>query len=65
VAGDGTGGDAMKVSDIVTELRRVQSKMSQKNDHRAILHQCELALMALVKEQPEHVGETPRASSAA
>jgi hypothetical protein len=55
----------MKVSDIVTELRRVQSKMSQKNDHRAILHQCELALMALVKEQPEHVGETPRASSAA
>lgn len=52
---------------VILDLRLVQQKMSQKNDHRAVLHRCELALMALAKEQPEHsqAQEPPSAAPAA
>lgn len=39
---------------LVADCQAAQAKMSKKNDHRAVLHRCELALMALLRERSEH-----------
>lgn len=51
--------DVNTLSRLIADCRAAQAKMSRKNDHRAILRRCELALMDLLKQQPEH--STPEA----
>ena len=44
----------MDLRQLVTELRAAQARMSRKNEHRALLSRCELALMALWRERSDY-----------
>ncbi len=43
----------MDLRQLITELRAAQARMSRKNEHRALLAKCELALMALWRERAD------------
>lgn len=55
------------LKDLIQDVQAAQAKMSRKNDHRAVLHRCELALIALTTERLEHLKaqEPPSATAAA